>query len=227
MSVISLFSVPFVRTQLPNSTALNAELRSLFLRREVEGPQWRNPDPSMNIPRGLYESKFDLFSWPERGVQQLHEFCMRQLFTTLGELNGYSTEELHKLESQTHAWFHITRRGGRFFAHNHPMASWSGVYCVTPGQADADDPLSGRLHFQNPFQLAGMFNDPANARLTAEYAVTGRNLSLAAGELVLFPSWLFHEVYPYTGEGERITVAFNCWFRQLGGDPSQQGPYLR
>lgn len=227
MSVISLFSVPFVRTQLPSSTALNAELRSLFLSREVEGGHWSNPQPSMNIPRGLFESKFDLFSWPERCVQQLHEFCMRQLFATVGELNGYSAEELHKFESQTHAWFHITRRGGRFFAHNHPMASWSGVYCVTPGQPDPDEPLSGGLHFQNPHQLSNMFSDPANRRLVREYSLAGRNLSLSAGELVLFPSWLFHEVYPYTGEGERITVAFNCWFRQLGVDPSQQGPYLR
>jgi uncharacterized protein (TIGR02466 family) len=227
MSVISLFSVPFVRTQWPDSAALNAELRTLLLRREAEGAPWRNPNPNMAIPRGLFESKFDLFSWPERCVQQLHEFCMRQLFATVGELNGYSTEELVKFESQTHAWFHITRRGGRFFAHNHPMASWSGVYCVSPGQADPQEPLSGSLHFQNPHQLANMFVDPANRRLVREFSLHGRNLSLAAGELILFPSWLFHEVHPYTGDGERITVAFNCWFRTLGGDPDHEGPYLR
>lgn len=103
MSVISLVSVPFVRTQLPKSTELNAELRSLFLRREAEGLHSSNPEPSITIPRGLFKSKFDLFSWPERCVQQLHEFCMRQLFATVGELNGYSAEVLHKFESQTHA----------------------------------------------------------------------------------------------------------------------------
>ena len=29
---------------------------------------------------------------------------------------------------------------------------------------------------------------------------------------MLFPSWILHDVKPYEGEGERITVAFNCWF---------------
>jgi hypothetical protein len=29
---------------------------------------------------------------------------------------------------------------------------------------------------------------------------------------VLFPSWLQHEVMPFYGSDERITIAFNCWF---------------
>jgi len=30
-----------------------------------------------------------------------------------------------------------------------------------------------------------------------------------AGVLALFPSWLVHAVRPYTGAGERISIAFN------------------
>jgi Putative 2OG-Fe(II) oxygenase len=29
----------------------------------------------------------------------------------------------------------------------------------------------------------------------------------------MFPSWVLHDVKPFEGEGERITIAFNCWFR--------------
>ncbi|MGB0133103.1 putative 2OG-Fe(II) oxygenase [Dokdonella sp.] len=227
MSVFPLFSTPFVRTELPSAGVMNTELRALFLQREREGARWRNPDPSMTINKGLFESNFDLFSWPEPCVQKLHEFCMRKLFAMIGEINGYTNEELYKLESQTHAWFHVTRRNGRFTAHNHPMASWSGVYCVDPGQHDADVPDSGVLHFQNPHQQAAMFRDPANRQMLEAYTMSGRNIHLKAGELVLFPSWMFHEVFPFQGEGERVTVAFNCWFRPLGSEASQQGPYLR
>jgi hypothetical protein len=28
--------------------------------------------------------------------------------------------------------------------------------------------------------------------------------------LVIFPSWVQHQVMPFYGEGERITVALNC-----------------
>ena len=39
-----------------------------------------------------------------------------------------------------------------------------------------------------------------------------RHVKFEPGQLVLFPSWILHDVKPYEGEGERITVAFNCWF---------------
>jgi uncharacterized protein (TIGR02466 family) len=30
-----------------------------------------------------------------------------------------------------------------------------------------------------------------------------------AGRLVMFPSWLLHQVRPYRGTAERISIAFN------------------
>ena len=42
------------------------------------------------------------------------------------------------------------------------------------------------------------------------------------GQLVLFPSWILHDVKPFEGEGERITVAFNCWFK-LKDEAAQAG----
>jgi uncharacterized protein (TIGR02466 family) len=30
-----------------------------------------------------------------------------------------------------------------------------------------------------------------------------------AGRLVMFPSWLLHQVRPYRGNAERISIAFN------------------
>jgi predicted 2-oxoglutarate/Fe(II)-dependent dioxygenase YbiX len=35
---------------------------------------------------------------------------------------------------------------------------------------------------------------------------------LEAGQLVIFPSYVFHEVAPFYGSDTRITVATNCWF---------------
>jgi hypothetical protein len=30
--------------------------------------------------------------------------------------------------------------------------------------------------------------------------------------MVIFPSWVLHDVKPFEGRGERVTIAFNCWF---------------
>ncbi|WP_028770943.1 putative 2OG-Fe(II) oxygenase [Silanimonas lenta] len=211
--ITPMFAVPFGFAQMPASEALNEALRALFLAREQEGTRWANPNPYTIRNSALFESHFDLFDWPEEPVQRLAQFCLGELMQLVGQLSGYDLVALRKLEVQTDAWFHITRRGGHFGMHNHPMASWSGVYCVSPGRHDADATDSGRLSFVNPNSLAGMYLDPANSRLRQPFAFSNHGFDLAAGQLILFPSWVQHYVLPFQGEGERITVAFNCMFR--------------
>ena len=212
------FAVPFVEALLPNADALNAELHALFVAREAEGAKYRNPATSMRINPGLFESDFTLFSWQDACVQTLRDFCWSALSRTIAQLNGYGPADMNRIAIRSHTWFHITRKGGYFGLHNHPMASWSGVYCVSSGTEDPANSESGVLHFSNPLQLANMFVDGGNHRIRAPYGMTGKSFKLRPGQLVLFPSWVNHEVLPFTGEGERITVAFNCWFDLLDGE---------
>jgi uncharacterized protein (TIGR02466 family) len=211
--IVPAFAVPFAEAQHTGAAALNEELRTLILAREAEGARWRNPSPSMRISRELYESDFNFFAWPETCVQQLREFCWSAMSRLIAQLNGYGTEVMDQLAIHSHTWFHVTRAGGYFGLHNHPMASWSGVYCVSPGDDDPERPDSGQLCFSNPNQIAYMYVDPANNHMRAPYTMNGKTYRLRAGQLVLFPSWVNHEVLPYRGQSERITVAFNCWFR--------------
>jgi hypothetical protein len=76
----------------------------------------------------------------------------------------------------------------------------------------------------HPSQLANMYVDVANAKIRPPYALTGRSFRLRPGQLVLFPSWVNHEVLPFFGTGARITVAFNCWFK-FAGEDAAPGPY--
>jgi len=59
----------------------------------------------------------------------------------------------------------------------------------------------------------------ALANMKPPHAMSPRSLRLEPGQLVLFPSWLLHEVLPFEGEGERITVAFNARFMLDGAQP--------
>jgi uncharacterized protein (TIGR02466 family) len=210
--IVPAFAVPFIETDLPQCEALNAQLRELLLAREAAGERYRNPATSMRINPGLFESDFTLFAAPEPAIQQLREFCWGALSRAIAQLNGYSAAQMARLEIASHTWFHITRKGGYFGLHNHPMASWSGAYCVDAGEGNGGHPESGALHFANPLQLANMFVDAANNHIRAPYGMTGKTYHFRPGQLVLFPSWVNHEVLPFQGEGTRITVAFNCWF---------------
>jgi len=143
----------------------------------------------------------------------LREFCLRELVQTVAQLNGYKAAFVQRLRVHTDAWFHVTRRNGHFGVHNHPLASWSGVYCVDSGQHDGTSSDSGRLSFINPNSLAGMYIDAGNASLGDPFGRGNQGFDLTPGQLVLFPSWVQHYVMPFVGDGERITVAFVCSFR--------------
>lgn len=202
------FAVPFGVSRMPDPERLNATLRSLFLERESLGAEYANPYPTMQTVNALFESRFDLFLWPEPCVRELREFCWNQLYQFIGDVNGIDGNMLSRLHGHADAWFHITRNRGYFALHNHPMASWSGVYCVDAGSEQS----GGLLSFPDPNSSAAMFKDAANRNLPLPYGQITREFRLEPGQLILFPSWLMHQVTPFEGQGARVTVAFNTWF---------------
>lgn len=223
MQITPFFAVPFGFARLEDAASLNAELRSLFLERAALGAQYANPRPLTQRNAQVFESHFQLFRWPESCVQRLKAFCWHNLMRMIAELNGYDQAMLRRILIHSDSWFHVTRRGGFFALHNHPMASWSGVYCVCPGEHDPDKPDSGLLSFVNPAISAAMYLDVATAGMRGPFSYNIRHLRLEAGQLVIFPSWVLHDVKPFEGEGERITVAFNCWF-SLDGEERADSP---
>lgn len=212
----ALFAVPCASVQHPDCHELNRKLRELFIDRETEGARYANPSPLVLRNSLLFESHFDLFEWPEPCVQQLKTYCLGHLSSLVAQINQYDQATMDRLRINTDCWFHITRKGGYFTTHNHPMASWSGVYCVASGAEAGEPPDSGILSFPNPNSAASMFNDAGNAAMMPPYSFGAMNFKLKPGQLVLFPSWVLHEVKPYLGSRERITVAFNTWFTDTG-----------
>lgn len=214
LNVIPCFAAPIVQLFLPDPGRLNAELQTLFLERERQGARYKNPVPTPTVQVEIFESEFDLFKWPQACVQRLKQFCLGNLMRVVAELNGYGQAELERLVIYDDTWFHVTRYGGYIAAHNHPNASWSGVYCVTPGERPADRPDSGILRFHDLRPACVMYMDAGNAHLRRPYGNGAIGFPLQPGELILFPSYLMHEVAPFFGSDERITVAFNAWVRQ-------------
>jgi hypothetical protein len=83
---------------------------------------------------------------------------------------------------------------------------------VRPGEQRPEYPESGVLRFLDTRVGADAYSDPANRRLKSAFAVGPLNARLEAGQLLVFPSYLYHEVAPFYGRDTRITVATNCWF---------------
>jgi uncharacterized protein (TIGR02466 family) len=106
----------------------------------------------------------------------------------------------------TDCWINIMPRHTVHGLHLHPHSTLSGTYYVqvpkgSPG-TKFEDPRLDRFMAAPPRK--------PKAKREAQPWVT---FPAAAGHLVLFESWLRHEVAPNSVNGERISVSFNYnWF---------------
>lgn len=227
LNITPAFASLLGTAQMSQPERLNSQLREFFLSCESGGAEFANPEPHTHRNDALYESNFSLFDWKNPAVSELRDFCWENVYQLVRELNGYDLETLQRLHIAHESWFHITRKGGYFGVHNHPMHSWSGVYCVCQ-EGDEKKEHSGKLTFINPFGMTTMYMDMSMYKMRRPFSMGDVPVRLKPGQLVLFPSWLLHEVTPFEPEGEglRITVAFNVKFRLLGAMPPKPPPGL-
>lgn len=204
--------MPFATVAMPGAEGLCSELAELFLQREAEGARYRNATVR-DAQQGVFESRFDLHTWPDAPVQKLFGFIHTALASTVHQLSAYTPQQFGQLAFDYHSWFHVTRHGGHQGVHNHPMASWSGIFCVDAGDSPAGREDSGSVRFLDTRVGAEMYLDAGNENLRGPFRQGGFRYTHAPGRLVMFPSYVYHEVFPYWGARPRIVVAFNAWIR--------------
>jgi uncharacterized protein (TIGR02466 family) len=108
--------------------------------------------------------------------------------------------------TMTDCWVNIMGRGASHGLHLHPLSTLSGTYYL------AAPPRSPGLKFEDPRLERYMAAPPrrAGARRARRPWVV---LAARPGSLVLFESWLRHEVPPQTSAAERVSISFNYgWF---------------
>ncbi len=108
--------------------------------------------------------------------------------------------------AMTDCWVNVMGRHAVHGLHLHPLSTISGTYYVAvPAGAPGlklEDPRLERFMAAPPRR--------AGARRANQPWVT---LAARAGQLVLFESWLRHEVTPHPLTAERVSVSFNYgWF---------------
>ncbi|HTT43676.1 MAG TPA: TIGR02466 family protein [Steroidobacteraceae bacterium] len=106
----------------------------------------------------------------------------------------------------TDCWVNIMGAGSAHPWHLHPLSSISGTYYVRVPRG-----ASG-IRFEDP-RLERFMAAPPRRRGARRANRTWVGLPARAGQLVLFESWLRHEVSANARAGERVSVSFNYnWF---------------
>jgi hypothetical protein len=209
--IVPFFAVPFAFANNSDCAGLHADLRK-FIESYTNRAEPAGGAADASRDLRVYESAPDFLSSPEPCVRTLRDYCFRELLMVVCTLNGYDERSARSLLIQQSSWFRVVRRGASLAPHNHPNASWSGIYCIDPGHHDSDKPGSGQLAFLGPASANNTFLDAANTQVVETFGSQPRLVNLTPGQLVMFPSWVLHYVTPYEGTGERITVSFNCAF---------------
>ena len=141
---------------------------------------------------------------------------MQRVSPTFAQLEGLIDREVarfaRKLDfdlqgrtlTMTDCWVNIMKRGAVHGLHLHPLSAVSGTYYVqTPAGAPG-------LKFEDPRLDRFMASPPRRERGAARPWVV---LPAKPGEVLLFESWLRHEVMSQGAPGERISISFNYnWF---------------
>ena len=109
LRIVASFAIPIAQLEVPGGADLAARLRPVLLDKEKD-PAVRNERRRNTQYGALFESRFDLFRWPQAPVQELARVVHGAVGSLVQQLNDYSAAEMQAFELQYHAWFHVTRR---------------------------------------------------------------------------------------------------------------------
>jgi uncharacterized protein (TIGR02466 family) len=99
-------------------------------------------------------------------------------------------------------WVNLLRGSGHHSAHVHPHSIISGTLYVEAPKG------SGSIRFEDP-RLPMMMAAPTRRADAPEELRPFITVEPRPGLLLLWESWLRHEVLPGTGRGERLSISFN------------------
>ena len=201
ISYIQPFSIPMVQMQIGEDTS---ELKScdLHTTSNLQMQEWRERhDPEFkrgkNIERHRILEKFPT-------TKNILENYVNQ---ALCEIIGYKANF-----SITTSWITLTSKGSKSQIHSHKNSFWSGVYYFDDNYGDK----SGRLTLRNP--IFDLSNFLIETKKIDSATTPGLHIRPKSKCLVLFPSYVYHEIETHHEDDDRYSLAFNITPTGLYGD---------
>ncbi len=173
-----------------------ARVSCLFAEEDTAGQEW-----SAEKYQGGYTSYASLNDLPWRAPEfaQLQDHIDKHVASFAEELDfdlGGGTLSLNSL------WVNLLEPSGSHTGHIHPHSVISGTYYVEVPKG------AGAIRFEDP-RLAFMMAAPPRRRRARPENKPFVGIAPRAGMLLLWESWLRHEVAINHGEENRISVSFN------------------
>lgn len=197
MTIRSLFHTPLYEADLGDDALLErlADMAHMLAEEDGAGRAWSKAKrykgytsyASLNDLPNRDPDAGDLKRLLDRHVARFAESCAFDLPKKL------------KLDS---LWVNILKPGGAHSGHIHPHSAVSGtIYLEVP-------PGSGGIRFEDP-RLPLMMAAPVRREDAPEPLRPFVTIAPRPGMMLLWESWLRHEVEPNGAKSERISISFN------------------
>jgi uncharacterized protein (TIGR02466 family) len=147
-----------------------------------------------------YTSYASLDDLPRRDpiFADLQRLLARQATAFAGEL----AFDLGRRPRLNGMWVNLLRPGGHHSGHIHPHSIISGTFYVEL------PPGSGAIRFEDP-RLSQMMAAPVRREDAPEELRRFVSIEPRPGMLLMWESWLRHEVLPGSAKADRLSVSFN------------------
>ena len=210
-TVMPILATPLGLAAMADAQQLNLALRELFARRAAAD---RRPAP--NPLR--FSSTDDLMDWPDAPVRQVSDGIAGAVYSLVNSVSNLTEAQLRSCKFEMRAWFTIVRTNGSVPAANYPLSAWCVIYCVAAPPPVEDRPDSGVVRLYES-RFGSTFQDATNSALRIPYSQSHYSWRPVAGNLVIFPASLTHEVALLRAAGELVLITARCRFTA----PGQQG----
>ncbi len=195
--VRSLFVTKLYEAQIGDETLLRDLARSIRSLAEDDeaGRRW-----SKEHRYPGYTSYASLNDLPKRDptLSDLAKLLKKHA-ATFAEECAFDLARKPKLDS---LWVNLLKSGGHHSGHIHPHSIISGTFYVEAPTG------SGAIRFEDP-RLPLMMAAPARRKDASEQLRPFVTVEPLSGLLLMWESWIRHEVLPGSGRNERLSISFN------------------
>ena len=188
-----LFVSPVFQFKIENYETLNKELSEYIYdlkKNDAEGIQRSNVN-------GWHSKNFKIEknNTPYNFVKAIHGHVKEVI------VEGFGWKYVPEKVGMSEIWAIINKKGTFNKSHNHPGSYLSAAYYVKAPKN------CGNINFYDPNEIK-KFNSPAIENLT-ELSTSGFSIKPEEGNLLIFPSYLYHDVGKNLSDDDRIVISFN------------------
>lgn len=218
VEVKPLWTIPSVSLFLTDAARLNRALERILLEEESRIKAQEKGVPVAGLESGLttHWLKYNVLNWRYPEIEEFRAYVLRG-FREFCSAIGHPDDPKFKI-SGISCWANVLRNRQALHIHHHDPAFVSAHYTVTAGHDDtnANNDVVGdsghTIYYRPGFfdRSHGEEGLSVSSPWDHEWRIDSRP---TAGRLIFFPSYVRHEVRPYSGDSYRISIAMDVFVK--------------